>query len=51
MMDQFVVVIEPGARSIQTYERIKGLAADIGVYFSASILSLMARISSTALSL
>ena len=31
MMDQFIVVIEPGARSIQTYERIKQLAADIGV--------------------
>ena len=31
MMDQFIVVIEPGARSIQTYERIKSLAADIGI--------------------
>ena len=31
MMDQFIVVIEPGARSIQTYTRIKELAADIGV--------------------
>ena len=31
MMDQFVVVIEPGARSVQTYQRIKQLAADIGV--------------------
>ena len=31
MMDQFIVVIEPGARSIQTYERIKLLAKDIGV--------------------
>ena len=31
MMDQFIVVIEPGARSVQTYERIKQLAADIGV--------------------
>ena len=31
MMDQFIVVIEPGARSIQTYERIKQLARDIGV--------------------
>ena len=30
-MDQFIVVIEPGARSIQTYERIKQLAKDIGV--------------------
>ena len=32
MMDQFIVVIEPGARSIQTYERIKQLAGDIGVH-------------------
>lgn len=31
MMDQFVVVIEPGARSIQTYTRIKELARDIGI--------------------
>ncbi len=31
MMDQFIVVIEPGARSIQTYQRIKQLAADIGI--------------------
>lgn len=31
MMDQFIVVIEPGARSIQTYERIKRLARDIGI--------------------
>ena len=31
MMDQFIVVIEPGARSVQTYERLKQLAADIGV--------------------
>ena len=31
MMDQFVVVIEPGARSVQTYQRIKQLAADLGV--------------------
>ncbi len=31
MMDQFIVVIEPGARSIQTYVRIKELAKDIGV--------------------
>ena len=30
-MDQFIVVIEPGARSIQTYERIKQLAKDIGI--------------------
>ena len=27
MMDQFIVVIEPGARSVQTYVRIKELAA------------------------
>ena len=31
LMDQFIVVIEPGARSIQTYGRIKELARDIGV--------------------
>ncbi|MCI8524737.1 MAG: AAA family ATPase [Oscillospiraceae bacterium] len=31
MMDQFIAVIEPGARSIQTYERICQLARDIGV--------------------
>ena len=31
MMDQFIVVIEPGARSIQTYTRIKQLARDIGI--------------------
>ncbi len=31
MMDQFIVVIEPGARSIQTYSRIKELAAQLGV--------------------
>ncbi len=31
MMDQFIAVIEPGARSIQTYTRIKELARDIGV--------------------
>ena len=31
MMDQFIVVIEPGARSIQTYTRIKSLARDIGI--------------------
>lgn len=30
-MDQFVVVIEPGARSIQTYENVKRLAAELGV--------------------
>ena len=31
MMDQFIVVIEPGARSVQTYEKVKQLAADLGV--------------------
>lgn len=31
IMDQFIVVVEPGARSIQTYEKVKQLAADIGV--------------------
>ena len=31
MVDQFIVVIEPGARSIQTYLKVKKLAADIGV--------------------
>ena len=31
MMDQFIVVIEPGARSIQTYTRVKELAKDIGI--------------------
>ena len=30
-MDQFIVVIEPGARSVQTYPRIKSLARDIGI--------------------
>ena len=30
-MDQFVVVIEPGARSVQTYHNVKRLAADLGV--------------------
>lgn len=30
-MDQFVVVIEPGARSIQTYSNVKRLASDLGV--------------------
>ncbi len=31
MMEQFIVVIEPGARSIQTYAKVKELAADLGV--------------------
>lgn len=30
-MDQFIVVIEPGARSIQTYKNVKRLAAELGV--------------------
>jgi len=30
-MDQFIVVIEPGARSIQTYKKVKELAADLGI--------------------
>lgn len=30
-MDQFVVVIEPGARSIQTYTNVKRLATELGV--------------------
>lgn len=30
-MDQFIVVIEPGARSIQTYKNVKRLADDLGV--------------------
>lgn len=30
-MDQFIVVIEPGARSIQTYRNVKRLAHDLGV--------------------
>lgn len=32
MMDQFIVVVEPGARSLQTYEKVKQLAADLGIY-------------------
>ncbi|MFV0528591.1 MAG: AAA family ATPase [Lachnospiraceae bacterium] len=30
-VDQFVVVIEPGARSVQTYQNVKRLAHDLGV--------------------
>lgn len=30
-MEQFVVVIEPGARSVQTYRNVKRLAEDLGV--------------------
>jgi len=30
-VDFFIVVVEPGARSVQTYKKVKQLAADIGV--------------------
>lgn len=30
-MDRFVVVVEPGARSVQTYHNVKRLASDLGV--------------------
>ena len=30
-MDQFVVVVEPGERSLQTWQKVKELAADLGV--------------------
>lgn len=30
-MDQFVVVVEPGARSVQTYKNVKRLAEQLGV--------------------
>lgn len=30
-MDQFIVVVEPGARSVQTYQNVKRLARDLGV--------------------
>ena len=30
-MDQFIVVIEPGARSVQTYRNVKRLANQLGV--------------------
>lgn len=30
-VDQFIVVIEPGARSVQTYKNVKRLAEDLGV--------------------
>ena len=30
-MDQFVVVVEPGARSIQTYKNVRRLAQELGV--------------------
>lgn len=32
LVDQFIVVVEPGARSIQTYHSVKRLAADLGVH-------------------
>jgi len=31
MMDRFVVVVEPGERSIQTLQKLKPLAADLGI--------------------
>ena len=31
IMDQFIVVVEPGERSIQTYHKVVQLAADLGV--------------------
>jgi len=31
-VDAFIVVIEPGARSVQTYHSVKRLAADLGVH-------------------
>jgi CO dehydrogenase maturation factor len=31
MVDRFIVVIEPGARSLQTFHRVKELASDLGV--------------------
>ena len=30
-MDQLIVVIEPGSRSVQTYQNVKRLAADLGI--------------------
>ena len=30
-MDQLIVVIEPGARSVQTYQNVKRLARDLGI--------------------
>lgn len=32
LVDQFIVVVEPGARSIQTYHSVQRLAADLGVH-------------------
>jgi len=31
IMDQFIVVVEPGERSVQTYRKVKELAADLGI--------------------
>lgn len=31
IMDQFIVVVEPGERSIQTYRKVQQLAADLGI--------------------
>jgi len=31
MMDHFIVVVEPGERSIQTLQKLKPLAADLGI--------------------
>jgi CO dehydrogenase maturation factor len=31
MVDEFIVVVEPGARSVQTYRKVRELAADLGV--------------------
>ena len=31
-VDQFIVVVEPGARSVQTYHSVKRLAADLGIH-------------------
>ncbi len=31
IMDQFIVVVEPGERSIQTYHKVRQLAADLGI--------------------
>ena len=30
-MDEFIVVIEPGARSVQTYKNVKRLAKDLAL--------------------
>ena len=33
-VDAFIVVIEPGARSVQTYKNVKRLAKDLGIHFT-----------------